>query len=58
MLAVLLGFRKSSVRFLVTTASALTVASGVGYFHQAFLRRKNATNATNATSRNAPHMGR
>jgi CDP-diacylglycerol--glycerol-3-phosphate 3-phosphatidyltransferase len=36
MLAVLLGARKSTVRFLVMTASALTVTSGFGYFHNAF----------------------
>jgi CDP-diacylglycerol--glycerol-3-phosphate 3-phosphatidyltransferase len=42
MLAVLLGARKSTVRFLVTTASALTVASGFGYFHNALVRPKRA----------------
>jgi CDP-diacylglycerol--glycerol-3-phosphate 3-phosphatidyltransferase len=40
MLAVLLGARKSTVRFLVMTASALTVASGFGYFHNAFSERE------------------
>jgi cardiolipin synthase (CMP-forming) len=43
MLAVLLGVRKSTVRLLVTAASALTVASGFGYFQDAFVRAENAT---------------
>jgi cardiolipin synthase (CMP-forming) len=43
MLAVLLGVRKSTVRLLVTAASALTVASGFGYFHKAFVGPKRAS---------------
>jgi cardiolipin synthase (CMP-forming) len=50
MLAVLLGIRKSTVRFLVTTASALTVTSGFGYLSNA------VKNATNAKSAKMPRM--
>ncbi|MBV9999537.1 MAG: CDP-alcohol phosphatidyltransferase family protein [Verrucomicrobia bacterium] len=43
MLAVLLGIRKSTVRLLVTTASALTVASGLGYLYDAWKKAGNPT---------------